>query len=191
MKLALSDEAKFLELFDVPEDVQAELFLNIRRRMTAPISKIHAQIDVTCFGYDGINAIKKALQAGENLAKELKQPLEIRLITPPVFVMNTQNASEEEGLDFMKKVMSVIEKTIKSYAGGNLNVRAEPQASGDREHQVATLVAALNADKREEEIEKADRRQEMAEEVQAQEKAHQAATGGKRVTFKDPSENTI
>ena len=46
---------------------------NIGRRLTPQPIKVRADIDVTCFGYKGIDAIKEALRAGETLSTEEMQ----------------------------------------------------------------------------------------------------------------------
>lgn len=55
---------------DLPQDLYNDLLANIRRRMTPQAMKIRADIEVTCFGYEGIDAIKAALLAGEALKRD-------------------------------------------------------------------------------------------------------------------------
>jgi translation initiation factor 2 subunit 1 len=45
--------------------LRRELVLNIKKRLTPQAIKIRADIEVSCFGYEGIDAVKLALTAGE------------------------------------------------------------------------------------------------------------------------------
>ena len=49
----------------MPPHVKKEIILNIRKRLTPQPIKIRADIECTCFGYEGIDAVKAALRAGE------------------------------------------------------------------------------------------------------------------------------
>lgn len=54
----------------------------IRRRLAPKPIKIRADIEVTCFAFEGIEAIKSALQAG--LDTPTNSEVEIKLIAPPM-----------------------------------------------------------------------------------------------------------
>ena len=54
----------------------------IRRRLAPKPIKIRADVEVTCFAYEGIEAIKAALQAG--LDTPTNSEVEIKLIAPPM-----------------------------------------------------------------------------------------------------------
>lgn len=56
----------------------------IRRRLAPKPIKIRADVEVTCFAYEGIEAIKAALQAG--LDTTTNSEVEIKLIAPPMCV---------------------------------------------------------------------------------------------------------
>ena len=46
------------------EDEREVLINNISRRLTPQAVKIRADIEVACYGYEGIDAIKEALRVG-------------------------------------------------------------------------------------------------------------------------------
>ena len=48
----------------MPDRIKRELISNIKKRLTPQPVKIRADIEVTCYGYEGIEAIKAALTAG-------------------------------------------------------------------------------------------------------------------------------
>jgi translation initiation factor 2 subunit 1 len=69
-KVAVVDPELVLGELGLAEDLKLELLTNIKRRLTPQAMKIRADIEVTCFGYEGIDAIKAALRAGEACKRE-------------------------------------------------------------------------------------------------------------------------
>ena len=61
----------------VPEPIRATLMKNVVRRLTDPRLKIRAEIEVNCYTYHGIDAIKEALRSGENLGTS-ESPIKVR-----------------------------------------------------------------------------------------------------------------
>lgn len=47
------------------------LLVDIRHRLTPKAVKVRADLEVSCFTYDGIDAVKKALRAGLELNTEM------------------------------------------------------------------------------------------------------------------------
>lgn len=118
--LLFSDPSVFDGL-NVPEDILAETKANIARRLTPQPVKIRADIELTCFSYAGIDAIKRALKAGEAVGTEAI-PIKVKLVAPPLFVM-ISNATDKNGaIETMEKAIAVIDKTI-SKDKGSLNVK--------------------------------------------------------------------
>uniref|UniRef100_A0A8C4QYP0 Eukaryotic translation initiation factor 2 subunit 1 n=1 Tax=Eptatretus burgeri TaxID=7764 RepID=A0A8C4QYP0_EPTBU len=62
-KLAVTDPS-VLEDLELSEEEKEVLLENIHRRLTPQAVKIRADIEVACYGYDGIDAVKDALRAG-------------------------------------------------------------------------------------------------------------------------------
>jgi translation initiation factor 2 subunit 1 len=58
------------EGLEMTPELREELLNNIRRRLTPQAVKIRADIECTCFGYDGIDAVKAALKSGEECSSE-------------------------------------------------------------------------------------------------------------------------
>lgn len=69
-KLAITDPDPVFEGIEMTDAVREELVSNIRRRLTPQAVKIRADVEVTCFGYEGISAIQKALRAGEAVSND-------------------------------------------------------------------------------------------------------------------------
>lgn len=114
---------------NIPEDILAETKANIARRLTPQPVKIRADIELTCFSYAGIDAIKRALKAGEAVGTEAI-PIKVKLVAPPLFVM-ISNATDKNGaIETMEKAIAVIDKTI-SKDKGSLNVKLRVSSDFD------------------------------------------------------------
>lgn len=111
---------------DVPKDVFGEtpdvqideatksaLISYVGRRLAAQPVKIRGDIEVTCFTYDGIDAIKEALLAGEGMGTK-DMPLKIKLIAPPMYAFTCTTVMKEAGLELMNAAIAVISDKVKA-----------------------------------------------------------------------------
>lgn len=60
------------------------LYNNIQNKLTSQAVKIRADIEVACYGYEGIDAVKAALRAGLACSTP-SLPIKINLIAPPLY----------------------------------------------------------------------------------------------------------
>ncbi len=65
----------------------------VARRLTPQPIKLRADIELTCFKPAGIDAIKRALNAGE-AASTSTVPIKAKLVAPPFYVLDT-NATDK------------------------------------------------------------------------------------------------
>lgn len=80
----------------VPSSTVTLLMSTIARRLTPQPIKLRADIELTCYTPAGIDAIKKALRAGEKESNEAV-PIKAKLVAPPLYVLST-NATDKVGL---------------------------------------------------------------------------------------------
>lgn len=66
------------------EHTKEVLLNNIKRKLTSQAVKIRADVEVACYGYEGIDAVKTALKAGLALSTD-ELPIKINLIAPPLY----------------------------------------------------------------------------------------------------------
>jgi len=73
------------------EVVKTELQSYISKRLTPQPTKVRADVEVTCFSYEGIDAVKNALRAAEALNSEIPEaPVKVKLVSPPLYVLTSQ-----------------------------------------------------------------------------------------------------
>ena len=105
-----------LDSLDLNEDEREVLINNVNRCLTPQVVKIRADIEVACYGYEGIDAVKEALRAGLNCSTET-MPIKINLIAPPRYVMTTTTLGRTEGLSVLNQAMAVIKGKIEEKRG--------------------------------------------------------------------------
>ncbi len=131
-KLLLSDENdNIFDGLDISEDIKAAMVSYIKKRLAPRPVQIRSDIEVTCFTYDGIDAIKEALLAGEAKGTETSG-IKIKLIAPPTYVMTTNTSDKEEGIEILNQAIDAIGTIIRS-KGGSLDVKMAPKAVTSRE----------------------------------------------------------
>jgi len=137
---AVWDEAKFTS--DVIRD---ELQSYIGKRLTPQPTKVRADVEVTCFAYEGIDALKTALRTAE-AENTAETQVKVRLVSPPLYVLTSQTIDKNNGIDVLNEAIKRMETSIRA-AGGNCVVKMAPKAV--TENDDAELQALM--DKRERE----------------------------------------
>ncbi|VDB91354.1 unnamed protein product [Peniophora sp. CBMAI 1063] len=141
-KLALTEpDAVFASLPNpVPDATRSLLMATIARRLTPQPIKLRADIELTCYTTAGIDAIKKALRAGESASTEAV-PIKAKLVAPPLYVLSTNATDKYAAVDRLERAIEVIQTTIEQ-DGGSLVIKMKPKAVSDTEEQdLAQLMA--------------------------------------------------
>ncbi len=127
----------FSTIQPVPQATYNLLTATIARRLTPQPIKLRADIELTCYTPSGIEAIKKALRAGEKSSTETV-PIKAKLVAPPLYVLSTNatdkvrelwySALASDGFDKyaaverLERAIESIQGTIEKL-GGNLIVK--------------------------------------------------------------------
>lgn len=140
-KQSVTDPSIFDEC-NLSDDEKKELLENIRRRLMTQAVKIRADLEVACYGYAGIDAIKETLRAGLATSCE-ETPIKINLIAPPLYVVTAQTMDKMEGLNAVRKAVEAI-KARSTQVEGTCKVIMEPKVVSDvEESQLAKQLEAL------------------------------------------------
>lgn len=133
-KLIVSESDRVLSKYNIDPKVKDQLVKNIQRRLTPQAVKIRADIELSCFQYDGIEAIKDALHAGINCGTA-DMPIMIKLVAPPLYVMFTTSLDKDQGIELLKNACAEIEKSIRT-KGGYMNVKNAARAVTERDDRL-------------------------------------------------------
>ncbi|CAH0385210.1 unnamed protein product [Bemisia tabaci] len=101
------------------------LYNNIQNKLTSQAVKIRADIEVACYGYEGIDAVKAALRAGLACSTP-SLPIKINLIAPPLYVMTTATPEKADGLKALQDAIEQVDKKINEL-GGVFQIQMAPK----------------------------------------------------------------
>lgn len=106
--------------------VQSELQSYIGKRLTPQPTKVRADVEVTCFGYEGIDAVKTALRAAE-ARNTADAQVKVKLVSPPLYVLTSQCLEKGTGITLLEQAIRDIEQNIRA-AGGGCMTKMAPKA---------------------------------------------------------------
>jgi len=135
LKLTMQDEDRVFEA--VPgcsEDLRAAIMREITLRMATQAVKVRADIEVTCFAQDGIDAIKEALMEGKSLARSKyeNKDVGIQLVAPPRYIIFVQIMDAKAGIEMLESIIDVIGKRI-SEKKGRMVVKIPPRITSKQD----------------------------------------------------------
>lgn len=144
-KLSITNPSVWAEV-EFPNDVvREELQSYISKKLTPHPTKVRADVEVTCFKYDGIDAVKDALRTAE--AKNTPDAqVKVKLVSPPHYVLTSQCLDKGAGITLLEEAIKSIKSTIQE-AGGACVVKMAPKAV--TEHDDAELQALMEKRERE------------------------------------------
>jgi len=122
-RAAAGDE--IFEGITAPEEIKDNILKTIQHRLGSQPVKIQADIQVTCFSYEGIDAIKPALRAGQACGSA-DSPVRIQLVCSPEYILVTSSTDHERGIAILKKSIDSIQAEIKKH-GGDCVIKTEPR----------------------------------------------------------------
>lgn len=144
-KLCLAQDDKYVDIFedlDVPQHTKDALVQYIQRRLAPQPVKVRSDIEVTCYTYEGVDAIREALQCGIDLGTT-DMPMRIKLIAPPRYTIDTMTLDKEAGKTLMEQAIEAITARI-TEKGGKLEVKMAPKAVSQREEsELAAMMERL------------------------------------------------
>ena len=115
-KLSITDPSIFDDVEAPNKEVLEELKLYISRRLTPQPIKIRADIEVSCFSYEGIDAIKRALKSAEDISTE-QLIVKAKLVAAPLYVILTQALDKNQGIKHLEVAIEKITQSIEAAAG--------------------------------------------------------------------------
>lgn len=125
--------------------MKKELQQYIAKKLTPHPTKVRADIEVTCFGYDGIDAVKDALRTAE-ADNTPENQIKVKLVAPPLYVLTSQCLDKNLGIQMLEAAIEKISAKIKD-SNGRCTVKMAPKAV--TEHDDAALQELMEKRERE------------------------------------------
>lgn len=114
---------------EIDEETRDVLLTNIKRRLTPHVVKIRADLEVACYRYEGVDAVKDSLRAGLNMSTP-EMPIKINLIAPPLYVITTQTLERTDGIQKLTEALEQIKLSIEK-SGGVFTIKMQPKVVSD------------------------------------------------------------
>eukprot|EP01016_Furgasonia_blochmanni_P027724 TRINITY_DN2918_c0_g3_i2.p1 TRINITY_DN2918_c0_g3~~TRINITY_DN2918_c0_g3_i2.p1 ORF type:complete len:422 (-),score=127.74 TRINITY_DN2918_c0_g3_i2:224-1489(-) len=113
---ALIDPDKIFGLVEIAAEIKDKLYKEIQRRLTPQPVTVRSDFELSCYTYEGIEAIKEALRAGEKKGTE-QAKLKCQIIAAPNYTVTTETHDKNHGIQVVKDALNEIEAVIKSKNG--------------------------------------------------------------------------
>lgn len=144
-KLSITNPDVWTDIAFPSEGVKEELQNYIGKRLMPQPTRVRADVEVTCFGYDGIDAVKDALRCAES-KNTTETQVKVKLVSPPLYVLTSQCLDKNTGIQVLEDAIEEINKNIKQ-VGGNCTIKMAPKAV--TENDDAELQALMEKRERE------------------------------------------
>jgi len=116
------------EFEDKTEKIQNDIETALKRRLIQQTLRLRGKIEVSCNEYEGIDAIRDALNEGLKVSTKDCE-LKINLVAHPVFVLTCVCRDKVQGVQCMDDAMKRIEESI-TKAKGQYALRIKPKVVG-------------------------------------------------------------
>lgn len=131
-KLAMSDAAVLSDL-NLDEVLLDIVIKNIKRRLTPQPVKVRADLEVTCFHYEGIDAIRASLRKGEETSTS-DAKIDVKLVAPPLYVVVTTSIQKDVGIKALTNAIEAIKTEMVKYKG-EVVVKVAPRPVHERDER--------------------------------------------------------
>jgi translation initiation factor 2 subunit 1 len=116
---------------------------------------------LTCFSFEGIDAIKQSLLNGEKKGTE-SVPIKFRYIRSPLYECSVNIINKKEGIKIMNLALKEVKKSIEA-KGGNFSLKVEPEIE-EEEKSIKVQIKEHNDKSEEEEETEEDKEIDFEEE---------------------------
>ena len=131
-------------------EIKEELMKILKEKLRPQPVKIRSIFKLTCYTFDGIDAIKASLLNGEKKGTE-NIPIKFRIIGSPLYECNITTINIKEGFEVMKSALTEVQKSIEE-RGGNFLLEVNPEALGENEKNIGEQMREDKNKQEEEEI---------------------------------------
>ena len=114
---------------NITPEIKKSLLEILKVRMVPQPVKIRAEFSLTCYKFEGIDAIKYALLQGEKLSTPEIQ-VKFRVISSPLYECSIMTINKNEGLKLMTQALKTVEQCIKEKEGNFLQ-QTHPTVLGE------------------------------------------------------------
>ncbi|GAB5365921.1 hypothetical protein AAMO2058_001100000 [Amorphochlora amoebiformis] len=127
-ELNTNKTTNILEDYNINQQVLDAFFKIVKIRLSKQPMKIRADIEITCFGPDGIDGIKKGLREGLEKHGKSELPIKIQLVSSPWYAISTTTSDTKHGIETLSACVSTIFETMRNIDGGGVTIKHAARA---------------------------------------------------------------
>jgi translation initiation factor 2 subunit 1 len=94
--------------------------------------KVRADFELTCFTYEGVDALRDSLLAAKHAVNEEHFQVAFKMIAPPHYKCETMTLDKHKGFAKLEEALAIVEKTIKEKKG-TFKLVNKPQVIGAKD----------------------------------------------------------
>lgn len=113
------------------DDVREALMKNIKRRLTPQPLKIRADVDMTCYAYDGVLHIQEAMRTAQTASTD-DCPVKVKLVAPPLYVLTTSTLDKNKGIEVLNQAIELCQAALVQRKGA-FKVKEAPRTVSERD----------------------------------------------------------
>ena len=113
LKSLLNGDEHILEELKITDEVKEELMKILKVRLIPQPVKIRSDFKLTCYTFEGIDAIKESLLNGEKKGT-INIPIKFRVIGSPLYECSISTINKKEGFEIMNNALEEVKKSIEA-----------------------------------------------------------------------------
>lgn len=132
LKLTLSKPSEVFDKLDISDKLKEAIVTTAQHRLKNQPVKLRVDLEITCFGPEGVNAIREVLRVGQHVGEDLlpKIPLSVSIVAPPSYIVRAHSEHREEGLKRLYDAVAAMTAAMEKYGGSVKQIEA-PRVLGD------------------------------------------------------------
>ncbi|KRX05736.1 Translation initiation factor 2, alpha subunit, middle domain [Pseudocohnilembus persalinus] len=124
------NEPSLLDELKLDPKVREILDYEIARRLKPQSIRVKTDFELSCYGYEGVNAIVNSLKVGEQCSTD-KFKIKFYIVGSPVYSGSIQTSDRASGIKILNQALEKIEQEIKKYEGGAFKLKVAPKVYGN------------------------------------------------------------
>jgi translation initiation factor 2 subunit 1 len=145
--ISLNEPETVFGKIDIDDKTKELLMDNISKRMKPMSYKVCTSFEISCYTFEGVDAVRRALNAREE-SKDFD--VTVRLISSPLFEISTYTPKIQQGIECLKAQLTQIEESI-TESKGKFKLKSEPCAIGAKEEEdIENMIRMLNEEQNDE-----------------------------------------
>ncbi len=171
LKSLLNGDDHILDGLKIDDNVKTELMSILKDKLIPQPVKIRSDFKLTCYTFEGINAIKESLLNGQKKGTK-NIPIKFKVIGSPLYECSVSTINKKEGFEVMIKALEEVKRSIEE-KGGNFLIETNPVVLGENEKSIS------------EQMREARNKKEEEEEEDSEEEKHEEGINPNLVNFED------